>query len=237
MQTRSLIVASALLMALAGAFSLTRTQAEPAVAIPPPALDAPAAPDGLQTAVLAGGCFWGIQAVYQHTKGVTNAVSGYAGGSKQDAEYYTVVTGRTGHAEAVQVTFDPRVISYGKILQIFFSVAHDPTQLDQQGPDMGPQYRSEIFAQNDTQRKVAQAYVAQLDAAKVFPKPIVTKIGATPATFYPAEDYHQDYATLHPNQPYIVHFDLPKIENLKQMFADVYRASPVTVAMATKAGH
>jgi peptide-methionine (S)-S-oxide reductase len=186
--------------------------------------------------VLAGGCFWGIQAVYQHTKGVTNAVSGYAGGSKQDADYHTVSSGRTGHAEAVQVTFDPRVISYGKILQIFFSVAHDPTQLDEQGPDMGPQYRSEIFAQDAAQRKLAQAYVAQLDAAKVFPQPIATKIGAAPATFYTAEDYHQDYATLHPTQPYIAHFDLPKIEHLKQMFADVYRETPVLVAQA-KAGH
>jgi peptide-methionine (S)-S-oxide reductase len=236
MQTRSLTVTAALLLALFGAFTLTRTQAEPAMAIPPPALDAPTTPDGLQTVVLAGGCFWGIQAVYQHTKGVTNAVSGYAGGSKQDADYYTVSTGRTGHAEAVQVTFDPRVISYGKILQIFFSVAHDPTQLDEQGPDMGPQYRSEIFAQDDAQRKLAQAYVAQLDAAKVFRQPIVTKIGAAPATFYPAENYHQDYATLPPTQPYIAHFDLPKIANLKQMFADVYRETPVLVAQA-KAAH
>jgi peptide-methionine (S)-S-oxide reductase len=236
MQTRSLTVTAALLLAFFGAFTLTRTQAEPAMAIPPPALDAPTTPDGLQTVVLAGGCFWGIQAVYQHTKGVTNAASGYAGGSKQDADYYTVSTGRTGHAEAVQVTFDPRVISYGKILQIFFSVAHDPTQLDEQGPDMGPQYRSEIFAQDDAQRKLATAYVAQLDAAKVFPQPIATKIGAAPATFYPAEDYHQDYATLHPTQPYIAHFDLPKIANLKQMFPDVYRETPVLVAQA-KAAH
>ena len=236
MQTRSLVVTAMLLVALGGAFSLTRTHAEPAVAIPPPALDAPAAAAGLQTIVLAGGCFWGIQAVYQHSKGVTNAVSGYAGGSKQDADYNTVSGGRTGHAEAVQVTFDPRVISYGKILQIFFSVAHDPTQLDEQGPDMGPQYRSEIFAQDDAQRKIAKAYVTQLDAAKTFPKPIVTKIGATPATFYPAEDYHQDYATVHPTQPYIVRFDLPKIANLKQMFPDVYRETPVLVAQA-KAGH
>ncbi len=236
MQTRSLVVTAMLLVALGGAFSLTRKHAAPAVAIPPPALDAPPAAAGLQTSVLAGGCFWGIQAVYQHSKGVTNAVSGYAGGSKQDADYNTVSGGRTGHAEAVQVTFDPRVISYGKILQIFFSVAHDPTQLDEQGPDMGPQYRSEIFAQDDAQRKIAKAYVTQLDAAKTFPKPIVTKIGATPATFYPAEDYHQDYATVHPTQPYIVRFDLPKIANLKQMFPDVYRETPVLVAQA-KAGH
>ena len=235
MQTRSLTLTAALLIALGGALSLTRTQAEPAVAIPPPALDTPATQGGMQSAVLAGGCFWGIQAVYQHTKGVTNAVSGYAGGSKQDAEYYSVSSGRTGHAEAVQVTFDPGVISYGKILQIYFSVAHDPTQLDEQGPDTGPQYRSEIFAQDDTQQKIAKAYVAQLDTAKVFPKAIVTKISGA-HTFYPAEDYHQDYATRHPNQPYIAHFDLPKIENLKQMFADAYRETPVLV-VESKSGH
>src|SRR3954470_1376433 len=223
MQTRSLTLTAALLIALGGALSLTRTQAETAVAIPAPALDAPVAPDEMQTAVLAGGCFWGIQGVYQHTKGVTNAVSGYAGGSKQDADYRAVSTGRTGHAEAVQVTFDPHVISYGKILQIYFSVAHDPTQLDRQGPDMGPQYRSEIFAQDDTQRKVARDYITQLDAAKAFAKPIATKVGDGQATFYPAEDYHQDYATKHPSQPYIAHFDLPKIEHLKQMFPSEYR--------------
>jgi peptide-methionine (S)-S-oxide reductase len=235
MQVRTLTLTAALIIALGGALSLTRTHAETAVAIPAPALDAPVAPDEMQTAVLAGGCFWGIQAVYQHTKGVTNAVSGYAGGSKQDADYRAVSTGRTGHAEAVQVTFDPHVISYGKILQIYFSVAHDPTQLDRQGPDTGPQYRSEIFAQDDAQQKIAKAYVAQLDAAKVFPKPIVTKIGGA-QPFYAAEDYHQDYATKHPNQPYIARFDLPKIENLKQMFADGYRDKPVLVADA-KPGH
>src|SRR3954454_22648510 len=176
MQTRAIAITAALFLGLVGAFSLTRTQAGPAGQIPAAALDAPAQ-DGLQTVVLAGGCFWGIQAVYQHTKGVTNAVSGYAGGSKQDADYRTVSSGRTGHAESVQVTFDPHVISLGEILQIYFSVAHDPTQLDRQGPDTGPQYRSEIFAQDDAQQKIAKAYVAQLDAAKVFPKPIVTKIG------------------------------------------------------------
>ena len=231
MQTRALAITAALFLGLVGAFSLTRTQAEPAVQIPAAALDAPAQ-NGLQTVVLAGGCFWGIQAVYQHTKGVTNAVSGYAGGSKQDADYRTVSGGRTGHAEAVQVTFDPHVISLGKILQIYFSVAHDPTQIDGQEPDMGPQYRSEIFAQDDTQRKVGRAYVAQLDAAKVFSKPIATKIGDGQATFYPAEDYHQDYATKHPSQPYIAHFDLPKIEHLKQLFPSEYREKPVLVAQA-----
>jgi peptide-methionine (S)-S-oxide reductase len=231
MQTRAIAITAALFLGLIGAFSLTRTQAGPAVQIPAAALDA-GAQDGLQTVVLAGGCFWGIQAVYQHTKGVTNAVSGYAGGSKQDADYRTVSSGRTGHAESVQVTFDPHVISLGKILQIYFSVAHDPTQIDGQEPDMGPQYRSEIFAQDDTQRKVARAYIAQLDAAKAFPKPIATKIGDGQATFYPAEDYHQDYATKHPSQPYIAHFDLPKIEHLKQLFPGEYREKPVLVAQA-----
>jgi len=186
--------------------------------------------------VIAGGCFWGVQAVFQHTKGVTNAVSGYAGGAKKDAEYYTVGSGRTGHAESVAVMFDPRQISYGKILQIFFSVAHDPTQLDRQGPDFGPQYRSEIFPQSEAQRKIARAYVAQLDAAKAFPKKIVTRIGDGKAEFYAAEDYHQDYATLHPTQPYIVYNDLPKVQNLKHMFPELYREQPVLVKEA-RAGH
>jgi peptide-methionine (S)-S-oxide reductase len=206
---------------------------ETATRIDPPKVDAPAG-DGFETAVLAGGCFWGVQAVYQHTKGVTNAVSGYAGGAKKDAEYYTVGSGRTGHAEAVKVTFDPRVISYGKILQIYFSVAHDPTQLNRQGPDAGPQYRSEIFPQNEEQKKVAKAYIAQLDAAHAFPRPIVTRTDTDKQAFYPAEDYHQDYATLHPNQPYIAFNDLPKIEHLKQVFPELYRDKPVLVADAKK---
>jgi len=207
-----------------------------AVRIDPPALDEPAS-EGLETAVLAGGCFWGVQAVYQHTKGVRNAVSGYAGGDAKDANYQAVSYGRTGHAEAVRVTFDPRVTSYGKILQIFFSVAHDPTQLNRQGPDSGPQYRTEIFPQNDEQAKIAKAYIAQLDAAKAFPKPIVTKTATMKAAFYPAEAYHQDYATLHPNNPYIVFNDAPKVENLKRMFPDAFRDKPVLVADAAKSGH
>ena len=218
---------------LLAALPLMTAHSENAVRIDPPAIDAPAGA-GLETAVLAGGCFWGVQGVYQHTKGITNAVSGYAGGSKKDAEYYVVGSGRTGHAEAVAVTFDPRVISYGKILQIFFSVAHDPTQLNYQGPDHGPQYRSEIFPQSEAQAKVAKAYIAQLDAAKAFPKPIVTKTGTMSQAFYPAEDYHQDYATLHPSQPYIAFNDLPKIENLKKMFPEVWRDKPVLVADAKK---
>jgi peptide-methionine (S)-S-oxide reductase len=204
--------------------------AEDAVVIPAPAVDARAS-DGIQTAVLAGGCFWGVQGVFQHTSGVINAVSGYAGGSKATADYTMVSTGSTGHAEAVEIKYDPKKISYGKILQIFFSVAHDPTQLNRQGPDSGPQYRSAIFTANDEQKKVADAYIAQLNAAKVYKKPIVTKLGPLEA-FYPAEPYHQDYLTLHPNQPYIAYNDLPKIENLKKLFAANYLDKPTLVSSA-----
>jgi peptide-methionine (S)-S-oxide reductase len=207
-----------------------------AVRIDPPAVDAPA-DQGLETAVIAGGCFWGVQAVYQHTKGVVNAVSGYAGGSATDADYNSVSFGRTGHAEAVRVTFDPRVVSYGKILHIFFSVAHDPTQLNRQGPDYGTQYRSEIFPQSDAQRRVAKAYIAQLDAARAFSKPIVTKTGTENAKFYPAEDYHQDFAVKNPKHAYIVIHDQPKIDELKALFRDFYRETPMTVAAAKAAGH
>jgi peptide-methionine (S)-S-oxide reductase len=223
----------ALFLAFALAAAPLAAQAESAVKIPPPAAE-PAQSSGLETAVLAGGCFWGIQAVYQHVKGVKNAVSGYAGGTQKDAVYETVSSGRTGHAEAVQVTFDPKQVSYGKILQIFFSVAHDPTQLNRQGPDTGPQYRSEIFPQNEAQATVAKDYIAQLDAAKTFRRPIVTKTGTMQATFFPAEAYHQDYAIKHPNQPYIVFNDAPKVENLKKTFPDVWRDEPVTVAEAAK---
>jgi peptide-methionine (S)-S-oxide reductase len=203
---------------------------EEAVIIPAPATDVQAA-DGIQTAVLAGGCFWGVQGVYQHTAGVLNAVSGYSGGSKATANYTMIGTGTTGHAEAVEIKYDPKKISYGKLLQIFFSVVHDPTQLNRQGPDTGTQYRSAIFAVNDEQKKVAEAYIAQLNAAKVYKKPIVTKVGPLQA-FYPAEDYHQDYLTLHPNQPYIVFNDLPKIENLKKVFAENYIEKPTLVRKA-----
>ncbi len=208
-------------------------QAESAVSIPPPAAEAPAQRTS-ETAVLAGGCFWGVQAVYQHVKGVKNAVSGYAGGAQKDAEYETVGSGRTGHAESVQVTFDPREISYGKILQIYFSVAHDPTQLNRQGPDSGTQYRSEIFPQSEAQAKITKDYIAQLTAAHVFKQPIVTKTGTMKQAFYPAEAYHQDYATLHPYQPYIVFNDAPKVESLKKMFPELWRDKPVTVAEASK---
>jgi len=208
--------------------------AEPAVVIPAPALDATApAGAGTQTVVLAGGCFWGVQAVFQHTKGVTAAVSGYAGGEKQTAHYETVGSGRTGHAESVAVTFDPRQISYGKILQIYFSVAHNPTELNRQGPDVGTQYRSAIFFANDEQKRIASAYIAELDKAHVFPRPIVTQLEALRG-FYPAEDYHQDFAVLHPAYPYIVYNDAPKVENLKRLFAEAYRDMPVTVMASSK---
>ena len=213
------------------AFAIAPSRAsEEAVIIPPPATDVPAA-DGIQTAVIAGGCFWGVQGVFQHTAGVLNAVSGYSGGSKATASYEIIGTGTTGHAESVEIKYDPKKISYGKILQIFFSVVHDPTQLNRQGPDAGTQYRSAIFTTNDEQKKVAEAYIAQLNAAKVYKKPIVTKVGPLQA-FYPAEDYHQDYLTLHPNQPYIAYNDIPKVENLKKVFADNYIEKPTLVRNA-----
>jgi peptide-methionine (S)-S-oxide reductase len=202
--------------------------AEDAVVIPAPAVDAKAA-DGIQTVVIAGGCFWGVQGVFQHTSGVVNAVSGYAGGNKSTADYNMVSTGTTGHAESVEVKYDPKKISYGKILQIFFSVAHDPTQLNRQGPDSGTQYRSAIFTTNDEQKKVTDAYIAQLNAAKVYKKPIVTKVGPLEG-FFPAEAYHQDYLTLHPNQPYIAYNDIPKVENLKKIFAENYIEKPTLVS-------
>jgi peptide-methionine (S)-S-oxide reductase len=201
--------------------------AEAAKVIPAPVVDAQPSGDGLQTVVLAGGCFWGIQAVFQHVEGVHQAVSGYSGGVKPNPTYEQVSSGQSGHAESVQVTFDPRKISYGKILQIFFSVAHDPTQLDRQGPDVGTQYRSAIFFSDESEKRIAQAYVTQLGAS--FSRPIVTKIDAL-AKFYPAEAYHQNYALTHPNQPYIVYNDLPKVDNLKRLFTDIYREQPVTVA-------
>jgi peptide-methionine (S)-S-oxide reductase len=216
-----------------GLWSLQGRAAEQATVIPPPAADSAASNEESQTVVLAGGCFWGVQAVFQHTKGVTKAVSGYAGGTKDTARYNVVSAGTTGHAEAVQITFDPRQISYGRILQIYFSVAHDPTQLDRQGPDEGPQYRSAIFFANPEQQQVAQAYIAQLDKAGTFKRPIVTKLTKYDA-FYPAEAYHQDYATLHPENPYIFYNDLPKVENLKKLFPEVYREQPVLVRSAAR---
>ena len=203
-----------------------------AAEFPAPAVDIPA-PAAKQTAsvVLAGGCFWGVEAVFERLKGVSDAVSGYAGGKKSTAHYEIVSSGTTGHAESVQVTYDPRKVSLGKILQIYFSVAHDPTQLNRQGPDVGTQYRSAIFYSDDAQKKVAQAYIAQLGGASVFRRPIVTRLDPL-AKFYPAEAYHQDYALTHPYSPYIVYNDQPKVENLERLFADIYRQKPVTVASA-----
>ena len=190
--------------------------------IPGPAVDASlAASHGEQTAVVAGGCFWGIQAVFQHVKGVISATSGYSGGAAKAAEYETVSTGDTGHAESVKIIYDPSKITYGELLRVFFSVAHDPTELNRQGPDVGTQYRSVIFYGDDEQKRIAEGYIAQLDRAKVFPRPIVTQVVALKA-FYPAEAYHQNYAANHPNNPYIVFNDAPKVANLKQQFPDLY---------------
>src|SRR6266568_5530621 len=223
---------AALLLAGVAGLSLSSHAAEEARVIPAFASDAQSTPQAdTETAVLAGGCFWGVQGVFQHVKGVKSAVSGYAGGEKDTAVYQVVGRGTTGHAEAVKVTFDPREISYAQILQIYFSVAHDPTQLNRQGPDSGTQYRSAIFPTSDEQKKVAEAYIAQLNAAKVYSKPIVTKVGPLEA-FYPAEAYHQDYLTLHPSQPYIAYNDIPKVENLKKLFADNYIEKPTLVSAA-----
>ena len=220
-------------LTLAGslAYGAASSMAETARLVPPPAVDETAAATPTEIAVLAGGCFWGVQGVFQHVNGVVSAVSGYAGGTADTAHYGTVSDGQTGHAESVQITFDPHRITYGRLLQIYFAVAHDPTELNRQGPDTGTQYRSAIFPQSADQTRVAEAYIAQLKQAKVFPAPIVTTI--EPAkSFYPAEAYHQNYLTLHPNQPYIAINDLPKIDALKQLFPSLYRESPVLVVAA-----
>ena len=192
------------------------------IAVPGPAVDAAAA-KGQQTMVVAGGCFWGVQAVFQHVKGVISATSGYAGGEGNTAEYEVVSTGQTGHAESVKVVYDPAKVTYGELLRVFFSVAHDPTQLNRQGPDEGTQYRSVIFYGNEEQKSVAEAYIAQLNKAKVFSGPIVTQVVPF-KKFYAAEAYHQDYATLHPNDPYIVYNDAPKVANLQKEFPELYIA-------------
>ena len=218
---QSSIHIAVLLLAALGA-TACNAKASPSATVPAPVQNASlAAAPGQQTAVLSGGCFWGVQAVFQHVKGVISATSGYAGGSAKTAEYEIVSTGETGHAESVQIVFDPSQITYGELLRVFFSVAHDPTQLNRQGPDEGSQYRSSIFYSSDEQKRIAEAYIAQLDQAKIFPRPIVTKVVALQA-FYPAEAYHQNYATLHPNQPYIVFNDAPKVEHLRQQFPGLY---------------
>jgi len=224
---------AAVLAALSAACLLSPSPlraAEAARMIPPPALDETTAPGPkTEAVVLAGGCFWGVQGVFQHVKGVISAVSGYAGGEKQTAHYRIVSSGTTGHAESVRMTFDPHEISYGRILQIYFSVAHDPTQLNRQGPDTGTQYRSAIFAETADQAKIAKAYIAQLNQAGIFDAAIVTKISQLDG-FYAAEDYHQNYLTLHPTYAYIAINDLPKVENLRRIYPDLYRADPVLVA-------
>lgn len=214
----------------AAAFAATRSTAEEARAAPPPAVDEQAGAKTSEVAVIAGGCFWGVQGVFQHVEGVTNAVSGYAGGDKATAHYDMTSTGTTGHAESVQITYDPRKITYGRILQVYFSVAHDPTELNRQGPDEGTQYRSAIFPSNDEQARVAKAYIAQLDSARAFQRPIVTTIEPG-KTFYRAEDYHQNFLERNPHYPYIVFNDLPKIANLKRLFPALYRPDPVLVGV------
>lgn len=227
-------VMAALALTVAG-FALWQSpahSAEDAVVIPPPAVDEKAA-SGTETAVFAGGCFWGVQGVFQHVKGVESAVSGYAGGNADTANYDTVGSGRTGHAESVKITYQPSKITYGQLLQVYFSVAHNPTQLNYQGPDQGKQYRSTIFVENDNQKNIAESYIAQLDKARLFGKLIVTTL-ETGKKFYPAEAYHQDFLTLNPTYPYIVYNDLPKVENLKLLFPALYQEKPVLVLAQAK---
>jgi peptide-methionine (S)-S-oxide reductase len=225
---RALMMGSAAALALAAMVALVPARAEDAHVVPPPAMDAPAA-SGPQTVVLAGGCFWGVQGVFEHVKGVQRAVAGYAGGAKSTAQYETVSNGDTGHAESVQITYDPHQISFGQILQIYFSVVTDPTEVNRQGPDEGTQYRSDVFATTADQAKIATAYIAQLDAAHVFPRKIATRVDMLPG-FYPAEAYHQDFLQNNPDYPYIVVNDMPKVEALKADFPGFY------VAKATLSG-
>ena len=228
------LLALATLMIVAGiSYWISPSSAESARRLPPAAVDETTGASR-EVTVLAGGCFWGVQGVFQHVGGVISAVSGYAGGSRDTAQYETTSSGTTGHAESVQITFDPHRITYGRILQIYFSVVHDPTELNRQGPDVGTQYRSAIFPQNPEQSRIAAAYIAQLNTAKFFPTPIVTTIEPG-KEFYRAEAYHQDYLTLHPHQPYIAINDLPKIHALKELFPDSYAESPVLVAAVPSA--
>jgi len=216
----SRVFAALLLITFAGVVACNAN--DKAAAVPNPVVDAPiASSKSEQTAVVAGGCFWGIQAVFQHVKGVIKATSGYSGGAANTAEYELVSTGDTGHAESVKITFDPSQITYGELLRVFFSVAHDPTELNRQGPDSGTQYRSVIFYNSDEQKRIAEAYIAQIEKAKVFPSPIVTQVVPLKA-FYAAEAYHQNYAAQHPSNPYIVYNDAPKVAHLHQQFPDLY---------------
>jgi len=219
----------ALMLCVAGAACKPYLHAgEAPTVVAAPAIDNPKMSGGQQTAIFSGGCFWGVQGVFEHVKGVNKVVSGYAGGDKAHAEYDVVSSGSTGHAESVQISFDPAQVTYGELLQVFFSVAHDPTQLNRQGPDSGTQYRSAIFYVDDGQRKIAQTYISQLDKSHAFAHNIVTVVDAAKG-FYPAEDYHQDFLIHNPSYPYIVYNDLPKIENLKRLFPGNYREQPVTV--------
>jgi peptide-methionine (S)-S-oxide reductase len=209
-------------------FVTTRSTADEARVVPQPAVDEHASGKASEVAVIAGGCFWGVQGVFQHVDGVTSAVSGYAGGEKATAHYEMTSNGDTGHAESVQITFDPRKVTYGRILQVYFSVAHDPTELNRQGPDEGSQYRSAIFPMNDEQARVAKAYIAELNSAHAFQAPVVTTIESG-KTFYRAEDYHQDFLAKNPGYPYIVYNDLPKVANLKRLFPALYKPDPALV--------
>jgi peptide-methionine (S)-S-oxide reductase len=220
-------VAAVLLAVTAGAV-LLRTPlrgAEAPVVIAPPAIDNPKSAGSAQTAVLSGGCFWGVQGVFEHVRGVKNVIAGYAGGERATAQYESVSSGTTGHAESVSISFDPSMISYGQILQIAFSVVHDPTQLNRQGPDVGTQYRSAIFYADDTQNRIAEAYISQLDQSHAFARPLVTRVERLRG-FYPAEAYHQDYLIHNPTQPYIAIYDLPKIENFRRTFPELYSGQP-----------
>ncbi len=219
MSRSSLLLGIVLALAAVG---ITSSAAGASNSFPAAASDAALEPNhGSETAVLSGGCFWGVQAVFQHVKGVLKATSGYAGGTANNPNYEQVSTGSTGDAESVEITFDPSQVTYGQLLRVFFAVAHDPTELNRQGPDEGTQYRSAILYTSDEQKRIAEAYIAQLTAAKVFPRPIVTQVAPLKA-FYPAEAYHQDYATLHPHDPYIMFNDAPKVAHLRQQFPEMY---------------
>jgi len=221
-----------LLAVVASVWQLASCAAEVPVNVPPPTMDIPKQPGAVQTAVLSGGCFWGVQGVYEHVKGVSKVVSGYTGGDRSTADYERVSNGTTGHAESVQITFDPAQVSYGELLRIFFSVVHDPTQLNRQGPDTGTQYRSMIAYSDDTQKTIANAYIAQLNQAGVFHRPIATRVDHLKG-FYAAEAYHQDYLVHNPTNPYIAYNDLPKIENLKRVFPNYYSERPVLLAQSS----
>jgi peptide-methionine (S)-S-oxide reductase len=220
--------AAALALAMMGAVLLRSPLlgAEAPVIIAPPAVDNPKAAGPPQTAVLAGGCFWGVQGVFEHVRGVQKVIAGYAGGDRASAQYETVSSGGTGHAESVKIVFDPAQVSYGQLLQIAFSVVHDPTQLNRQGPDVGSQYRSAVFYGDDEQKRIAESYIAQLEKANAFSRPIVTRVDPLKG-FYPAEDYHQDYLYHNPNVPYIAMFDIPKVQNFKRTFPELYSGRPV----------